>query len=239
MRDPYLYSDADVLINNGDIKEPEKLKEAETAVTKFTMALAYSMKVEKFNSDTVCDIHKTIFGDLYPWAGQFRTIHIAKYEEVLGGDTVRYTTPDLIESELDEVSKEISRLTTFKGSKEELITRIARTCAKIWEIHPFREGNTRTVVVFSVLLAQSLGLKVDYSLFEKHSAYVRNSFVWACQGIYSKYEYIDRIYMDAMGGTPDKELSEEKTKNKSYETINGYEVKNYKETPHVYVDKEF
>lgn len=74
-----------------------------------------------------------------------------------------------------------------------------RSSIAIWQTHLFREGNTRSVVAFSVLLASKLGVKLDFELFASHAAYVRNALVWCTQGIYSIYDYLERIYFDAAG----------------------------------------
>jgi len=234
MRDPYLYDDADVLRNNGNIKDADLLKQAEADVIRYTMVPIYSREFEIFDTETLKVIHREIFGALYPWAGEFRTIPIIKQEEILGGDTVRYAYPKQIKKELNDISKEIAKLKRIDDNKE-LVFRIVRLTAQIWQVHPFREGNTRSIVVFSVLLAQSLGLKVDYSLFKDNAAYVRNSLVWACQGIYSKFEYLEQIYYDAMLGEEAKKESSSAGENiGKYESIEGYKVKDYKEAPHIY-----
>ena len=188
MRDPYLYNDADVLRNLGNIRDAEELRRAEGDITRHTMTMVYAHRFTKFNRETLCEVHRIIFDNLFDWAGEFRTIPIIKQEEVLGGDTVRYTYPSQIKKELDIVTKEISRLKASEP-KHDLLFKLVRIAAKIWQIHPFREGNTRTVISFIVMLAEHLGIDVNYSLFETHAAYVRNALVWASQGMYSKYEY--------------------------------------------------
>lgn len=70
MRDPYLYDDADVLINLADIKDPELLHKAEADITNLAMTSIYNQQYEKFNTDTLKDIHRTIFGQIYDWAGE-------------------------------------------------------------------------------------------------------------------------------------------------------------------------
>ena len=85
-QDPYLYDDVPVLKNLPGIKNNEELKQAEGDLTKMSMGIVYAREYEKFNTETLCDIHRTIFGALYEWAGEFRTIPIMKAEEVLGGD---------------------------------------------------------------------------------------------------------------------------------------------------------
>ena len=90
MRDPYLYDDANVLKNLADIKNSELLRKAEADITGLAMAAIYDYKYDKFNTETLQDIHRNIFGQIFDWAGEFRTIQMVKYEDVLGGDTVRY-----------------------------------------------------------------------------------------------------------------------------------------------------
>ena len=196
MRDPYLYEDVDVLKNLANIKDNEKLRQMEGDLTVIGMAVVYAKKYDKFDINTLCDVHKTIFGGLYEWAGEFRTIQMTKSEKVLGGDTVRYAEPSQIAKRLKDIFKEISKLKP-NMPKQELVFKLVRITSTIWHIHPFREGNTRTVVAFSVLLADYLGIDLDYNLFVENASYVRNALVWCTQGIYSIYEYLERIYYDA------------------------------------------
>ena len=92
------------------------------------------------------------------------------------------------------------------------------------------------MIAFSVLLAAKLGVKLDYALFAKHAAYVRNALVWCTQGIYSKYEYLERIYFDAAGLLDDAPERTATTK-KDYSVIEGYKVADYKEQPHAYAEE--
>lgn len=234
MKDTYLYSDADVLINLAEIKDSDLLHKAEADITSITMTGIYNKKYNKFDTETLQNIHKTIFGQIYPWAGEFRTIQMVKYEEVLGGDTVRYAYPKEIQKQLKEIMKEINKLKRNGDNDKDIVFRLVRIIATIWQIHPFREGNTRSVIVFAVLLANTLGFNVNHALFKTHSAYVRNALVWGSQGIYSKYEYLERIFFDAiLNDDADNELLENTSQNK-YETIGSYKVKDYKERAHEY-----
>lgn len=234
MWDPYLYDDADVLRNLGNIRNAEELRKAEGDVTKHTMAMVYAHSFTKFNTEAIREIHRIIFDRLFDWAGEFRTIPVIKHEEVLGGDTVRYAHPNQIKKELDEASKEIAKLKKDEP-KQDLLFKLVRIAAKIWQTHPFREGNTRTVISFIVLLAAHLRIDFNYSLFEKHAAYVRNALVWASQGMYSKYEYLERIFYDAAGVAVNGSTPEAADP-KDYTHIEGYYVADYKEQPHKYLD---
>ncbi|MEG0109418.1 MAG: Fic family protein, partial [Lachnospiraceae bacterium] len=157
------------------------------------------------------------------------------YEDVLGGDTVSYTFPKQIKKELDAVMKEVKKLKRTDGNEKDIVFRLERIIATIWQIHPFREGNTRTCIVFTVLLAKRLGFEVNHEIFKTHSAYVRNALVWASQGMYSKHEYLERIFADAMLGDSLHEDDVSATITGNYESIGEYKVKDYVERPHEYV----
>jgi len=76
--------------------------------------------------------------------------------------------------------------------------------AKLWRVHPFREGNTRTTVTFCCQYADSVGMVLDRELFEKNAQYVRTALV-AYNAVFddlgdkSKPEYLVRIVEDAIG----------------------------------------
>ena len=224
-----------MLKNLPGIKDSEALKRVEGDLTRMSMGIVYAREYEKFNTDTLCDIHRTIFGGLYEWAGEFRTIPIMKSEEVLGGDTVHYALPSKIKKQLDQASREIAKLKPT-GAKKDIVFKIVRITAAIWQTHPFREGNTRSVVAFSVLLAAKLGVKLDYELFAQHAAYVRNALVWCKQGIFSIYDYLERIYFDA-AGLLDEQPEQTAANQKNYDLIEGYRVSDYKEQPHTYAEE--
>ena len=238
MRDPYLYDDVDILKNLANIKDHDLLSRAEADITNLSMISVYNQSYKVFDTKTLQDIHSIIFGQIYDWAGEFRTIQIAKYEDVLGGDTVRYTFPKQIKKELDAVMKEVKKLKRTDSNDKDIVFRLERIIATIWQIHPFREGNTRTCIVFAVLLAKHLGFEVNHELFKTHSAYVRNSLVWASQGIYSKHEYLERIFADAILGDSLNEDDVSATVAGNYESIGEYKVKDYVERPHEYVKEK-
>ncbi len=239
MRDPYLYEDADVLVNRAGIKDNGTLRKAEADITNLAMSAIYEKEYSRFNAETLCDIHRLIFGQIYEWAGEYRTIQMIKPEDVLGGDTVRYAYPKEIKKQLTAVMKEIPKLKRTGDNDRDVVFRLVRIIAAIWQIHPFREGNTRTVIVFAVLLAKSMGFEVEHTLFKVHAAYVRNALVWGAQGIYAKYEYLETIFFDAIlhdAGTED--AADVQEEGKKYEKIGDYHVKDYVEWPHEYEEEK-
>lgn len=238
MRDPYLYDDADVLKNLAGIKDADLLRQAEADITNLAMAGIYNRQYEKFDTETLKDIHRTIFGQIYEWAGEFREIQMIKPEDVLGGDTVRYAYPKEIKKQLTASMREIAKLHRNGENDREIVFRMVRIIAQIWQTHPFREGNTRSVIVFAVLFAKSLGFEVEHELFRVHASYVRNALVWASQGIYSKYEYLERIFYDAILGEESEPAVSGASSDGKYEKIGDYKVSDYKERPHQYLDEK-
>lgn len=237
MRDPYLYEDIDVLKNLADIKESDLLRVAEADVSDLAMSGIYNCQYEKFNTETLQDVHRIIFGQIYDWAGEFRTIQMIKAEDVLGGDTVRYAYPNEIKKQLAASMKEIAKLKRNGKNDREIVFRLVRIIAQIWQIHPFREGNTRSIIVFAVLFANSLGFTVEHEIFKTNAAYVRSALVWASQGIYSKYEYLERIFFDAVLHEEVHIAENSQSSNHKYEKIGDYSVKDYKDRPHKYWDE--
>jgi cell filamentation protein len=85
------------------------------------------------------------------------------------------------------------------------------------------------------LLAEHLGGEINHPLLEKHASYVRNALVWASQGMYSKFEYLENIFFDAAGIEQSDEDSKQASSN-DYTKIGDYNIADYKETPHIYAE---
>ena len=122
-------------------------------------------------------IHKYLFQDVYEFAGEFRKIDFSKNEKILNNDSVAYgDCKTLVESLEYDISLEKDK--NYKDiSIVEVIKNIADFSSNIWQVHPFREGNTRTTAVFIEKYLISLGYNVDNSLFKDKSVYFRNALV--------------------------------------------------------------
>ncbi len=70
--------------------------------------------------------------------------------------------------------------------------------AKLWQVHPFREGNSRTTMTFAAQFAESKNITLDKEIFRKYSDYVRKSLVLSSIGEYSEYKYLTKILKDSM-----------------------------------------
>ena len=122
-------------------------------------------------------IHRYLFQDVYEFAGEFRKVDFSKHERILNNDSVAYGDCKLLEQSLDyDISLEKN-----KNYKEmnivDVVNNITEFSSRIWQIHPFREGNTRTTALFIEKYLISLGYNVDNKMFKDKSVYYRNALV--------------------------------------------------------------
>lgn len=122
-------------------------------------------------------IHKYLFQDVYEFAGEFRKIDFSKHEKILNNDSVAYGDSKTLNKSLEyDISLEKEK--NYKNMNiVEVIKNITDFTSSIWQAHPFREGNTRTIAVFIQKYLISLGYKVDNLLFKDKSIYFRNALV--------------------------------------------------------------
>ncbi len=199
MRDPYLYEDVPVLKNLLGIRDADALERAEADITSIKLLVVDgAIQSSAFDFPRLLAIHKHIFGDIYAWAGTIRTVSIVKGERVLGGDTVRYAQPDDIERDCTAVLKKLNDTDWSVLGVHETAETLTKLTASLWQIHPFREGNTRTVITFATQFAEAHGFHMDKTLLKDSAAYVRDALVKASDGAYSEYGYLVKIIEDAI-----------------------------------------
>ena len=136
----------------------------------------------RFDIPTFKSYHRRLFSGLdaniyHP--GEFRTVNLTKKEPVLGGKSVQYQDYGMIEESLRYDFTEEAEQDYLKMSFEEKVERIATFCSRIWQVHPFYEGNTRTTAVFIEKYLMSMGYKVDNEVFREHSKEFRDALVLA------------------------------------------------------------
>ena len=122
-------------------------------------------------------IHKYLFQDVYEFAGKFRKIDFSKHEKILNNDSVAYGDCKTLTESLEyDISLEKEK--DYKNMNiVEIIKNITDFTSNIWQVHPFREGNTRATAVFIGKYLICLGYNVDNSLFKDKSVYFRNALV--------------------------------------------------------------
>ena len=131
----------------------------------------------KLSVDFLRYIHGYLFKDIYDFAGQFRKIDFSKHELILNNDSALYGDCKTLKESL-EYDISLERVKNYKEMNiVEVINNITDFSSRIWQTHPFREGNTRTTAIFIVKYLISLGYQVDNTLFKDKSVYFRNALV--------------------------------------------------------------
>jgi len=169
MSDPYIDPEFGILRNKFGITDQESLDRVEAnVVSTRSILLQLNPLKGNFDSEHLKAIHSYLFRDVYEWAGQFRTIPLAKAEDVRGGRIIRFTSPDLIEQELKHVFDELANDHFLEAlPRGEFARKIAALFSEINRIHPFREGNGRAQRQFVRQLADSLGFKLHFEVVSK------------------------------------------------------------------------
>jgi fido (protein-threonine AMPylation protein) len=169
------------------------------------IAKILSSETLDFSTNGYISLHRRIFEGVFKHAGHVRDYDITKKEWILDNDTVHYLNwEDLLRALNYDIEQE--RSFSYKGiSTEQLINHITNFVSKIWQIHPFAEGNTRTTAVFTILYLRDLGFKVENDMFAEHSWYFRNALVRAnyrnaVKGIDYTPKYLERFFRNLLFG---------------------------------------
>ena len=122
---------------------------------------------------------------------------------MLGGLSIDYSDVFDIARDAEKVLAEMRHKEWQNMSIHEKAVQFSDSLAKLWKIHPFREGNTRTTVTFCCQYADEIGLRPNRELFEDNAAYVRTALVaynavFADIGDVSKPDYLIRIIEDSL-----------------------------------------
>ena len=161
------------------VRTPKDEEEEEADKVSANIAKILASKTFAFNTNGYISLHRRIFEGVFKHAGEIRQYDISKKEWVLEGDSVNYLNWEDLRRALDwDIEQE--KNFQYKGlSDDEKIEHIAKFVSGIWQIHAFREGNTRTTAIFTIQYLRSLGYKVNNEMFAKHSWYFRNALVRA------------------------------------------------------------
>lgn len=202
MADRYLYDDVPVLKNKLDIHDEKTLDLIEAEQSRANMMILYEQGFHDFSPAGLCEIHCFLFEDIYDWAGKYRLINVEKREHILAGKSVWYSNDESIHADLSKAFEIIGSQSWKKFSREEYVHALARCFPRVWQVHPFREGNTRTVVMMMTLFVEQHGYYMDHELLAASAGYVRDSFVMASLDQFSEYEHLERILLDAVSTEP-------------------------------------
>lgn len=174
----------------------DSTKEADIVSLRIVEAL--SSTAFKFAPTTLKSIHRELFYGVLPQGvklGEYRPNNITKKEPILEGDSVIYDHYSTIADSLAYDFHQESDFDYRRKSPEEMVKHIKKFISGIWQIHPFGEGNTRTVTVFMIKYLRSLGFTVDNEPFKENSRYFRDALVLDNAKL-NKYhpEYLERFF---------------------------------------------
>lgn len=163
--DPYLYPGTDVLINSQGIRDSKELENYERDMVALNLTqLEISPVLGPFNVQRLKETHKRIFEGIYPWAGEFRENTGTMVKE-RNGNQIMYADSAYIEPELNKLFRAMEKEQFFHGIEpEKLSERLAHFYGEMDALHPFREGNSRTLRQFTSDLALEAGMSLDWSI---------------------------------------------------------------------------
>jgi len=155
--DPYSDQSSGVLYNRLGIVDAETLRRVEADLTHAALAdLGTRALPGDYDLAHLQSFHREIFGDIYAWAGQLRSVRIAK--------TDLFCLPQHIQLYSAEVFDSLAKETHLRGlTRSAFVDRFTHYLAEVNAIHPFREGNGRAQRAFFHQLARQAGWSVDWS----------------------------------------------------------------------------
>ena len=176
------------------VSDNERTEEADKVSSRIAELL--SETAFSFSPNEYIAIHRKLFRGIYKHAGKIRDYNITKKEWVLDGATVVYGSASELRATLEyDFSQE--KDFSYKGlSIEESIHHLALFASRLWQIHIFGEGNTRTTAVFFIKYLRTLGFFATNDIFAENAWYFRNALVRANytnlqKGIHETTEYLE------------------------------------------------
>ena len=176
------------------LSDDERTEEADKVSSRIAEIL--SETAFSFSPNEYISIHRKLFQGIYKHAGKIRDYNITKKEWVLNGATVIYGSASELRATLEyDFSQE--KDFSYKGlSMDEIIHHLAVFVSRLWQIHIFGEGNTRTTAVFFIKYLRTLGFSATNDIFAENAWYFRNALVRANytnlqKGIHETTEYLE------------------------------------------------
>lgn len=175
-----------VLKNILNIKDQKTLDDTETILLNDTYNNFLELLQKReftFNTKLIFDIHKYFLGTLYSWAGRIRTVEISKND-------VLFCASSQIKKSLEDFEKILKKIfPSEKDVKKEVAKKLSIIHCEFNAIHPFREGNGRTIRLFLDLVAVNLGFNlIDFTRTSPQN------YIKACKlGMNMNYNEMEKI----------------------------------------------
>ena len=159
------------------LSDDERTEEADKVSSRIAEIL--SETAFSFSPNEYISIHRKLFQGIYKHAGKLRDYNITKKEWVLDGVTVMYGSASELRATLEYDFSQEKDFSYKDLSMEEIIHHLAAFISRLWQIHIFGEGNTRTTAVFFIKYLRSLGFDATNDIFAENAWYFRNALVRA------------------------------------------------------------
>lgn len=184
------YPGTAVLINKLGLKTQAVLDEAErVAVSLRSVEVEQAEPSQPFTFDFYCALHRTLFGDLYDWAGKLRTVNLSKK------GTAFYSAETLQELGTAKFQY-LAEKQEFQGlPHREFAETIADFYHELNMLHPFREGNGRTQRLFFTLLIRRSGYQINFADCDMDT--LMSATIYAAQGV---MDYLVDFFNSAIQG---------------------------------------
>jgi cell filamentation protein len=151
--DPYCWPQTNILRNRLEIRDQSALDEAENGLVNVRAIAGFPNGRFSLTHYRAC--HRWLFGDVYDWAGNYRTVRLAKSQSV-------FCFPEHIDSQMRQLFGELKAQNFLRQScRDAFVKRAAWFWSQLNAIHPFREGNGRTQTLFLANIALAGGWYLD------------------------------------------------------------------------------
>lgn len=165
--DPACYKGTQILINHLNIKDSCQLEEAEREISTLS-AEEIEFSDPPYDLDYLCAIHRTLFQDIYLWAGQIRNVDISK------GDT-HFCNVNRIVPEAKKLFDDLAERRYLSGlDKASLITQVAELYGDVNMLHPFREGNGRAQRILFEHVVAYAGYEISWENISRDDWVIAN-----------------------------------------------------------------
>ena len=135
--------------NSAELAREEERISKKKAVELFENGMLEKLEAGKFQ--TLCEIHKYLFDDIYDFAGKIRTVNLSK-------GNFRFAPLMYLETAIKNVDK----------MPQNTFDEIVEKYVEMNIVHPFREGNGRSMRIWlDMMLKKQIGQVVDWSKIEK------------------------------------------------------------------------
>ncbi len=158
--DPYVYPDApNALRNRLGIKDVSEIDTIERVFV--ARRIRVGVPVGQFDAPHIKAIHKHLFQDMYEWAGEFRTVELAK-----GGH--KFQLVGYLETGIANIHSRLIQRKFLSGLARSIFAQeVASIIGDLNYVHPFREGNGRTQLQYLKQLARRAGHDVDLTKLKR------------------------------------------------------------------------